>query len=393
MAIKERMSGNEAIAYAMKQINPDVMPAFPITPSTELPQMVSNYIANGEMDTEFIPVESEHSAMSAAIGASSAGARTMTATSSAGLAFMWEVLYVAASNRLPIAMAVVNRALSGPININCEHSDSMGARDSGWLQIYAENNQEAYDNFLQAYRIAEHADVKLPIMICQDGFIISHGVQNIELIEDDKVKSFVGSYNPEHFLLNEKEVCSVGPYAITNFGMEAKKAQAHAMDNAKQVILDVAAEFEKVSGRKYGLYEGYELEDAEYVIVAIGSVCGTIKDAIDELRAQGIKAGLLKVRVFRPFPAEEFTAALKKAKAVAIMDRAESYSSQGGPLGSELMAAMYRAHLKAESINIVYGLCGRDVNVAEIKDVYAQLKDIEKNGAAGREYQYLGLRD
>ena len=188
-------------------------------------------------------------------------------------------------------------------------------------------------------------------------------------------------------------VCSVGPYAITNFGMEAKKAQAHAMDNAKQVILDVAAEFEKVSGRKYGLYEGYELEDAEYVIVAIGSVCGTIKDAIDELRAQGIKAGLLKVRVFRPFPAEEFTAALKKAKAVAIMDRAESYSSQGGPLGSELMAAMYRAHLKAESINIVYGLCGRDVNVAEIKDVYAQLKDIEKNGAAGREYQYLGLRD
>lgn len=393
MAIKERMSGNEAIAYAMKQINPDVMPAFPITPSTELPQMVSNYIANGEMDTEFIPVESEHSAMSAAIGASSAGARTMTATSSAGLAFMWEVLYVAASNRLPIAMAVVNRALSGPININCEHSDSMGARDSGWLQIYAENNQEAYDNFLQAYRIAEHVDVKLPIMICQDGFIISHGVQNIELIEDDKIKAFVGDYNPEHFLLNEKEVCSVGPYAITNFGMEAKKAQAHAMDNAKQVILDVAAEFEKISGRKYGLYEGYELDDAEYVIVAIGSVCGTIKDAIDELRSQGVKAGLLKVRVFRPFPAEEFTAALKQAKAVAIMDRAESYSSQGGPLGSELMAAMYRAHLKAEAINIVYGLCGRDVNVAEIKDVYSQLKDIEKNGAAGREYQYLGLRD
>ncbi|MBR5336567.1 MAG: pyruvate ferredoxin oxidoreductase [Lachnospiraceae bacterium] len=393
MAIKERMSGNEAIAYAMKQINPDVMPAFPITPSTELPQMVSNYIANGEMDTEFIPVESEHSAMSAAIGASSAGARTMTATSSAGLAFMWEVLYVAASNRLPIAMAVVNRALSGPININCEHSDSMGARDSGWLQIYAENNQEAYDNFLQAYRIAEHKDVKLPIMICQDGFIISHGVQNIELLEDDKVKNFVGEYHPEHYLLKEDEVCSVGPYAITNFGMEGKKAQAHAMDSAKKVILDVAAEFEKVSGRKYGLYEGYELEDAEYVIVAIGSVCGTIKDAIDELRSQGVKAGLMKVRVFRPFPAEEFTDAIKGAKAVAIMDRAESYSSQGGPLGSELMAAMYRGHLKAEAINIVYGLCGRDVNVAEIREVYAQLKDIEKNGAAGREYQYLGLRD
>ena len=393
MAIKDRMSGNEAIAYAMKQINPDVMPAFPITPSTELPQMVSNYIANGQMDTEFIPVESEHSAMSAAIGASSAGARTMTATSSAGLAFMWEVLYVAASNRLPIAMALVNRALSGPININCEHSDSMGARDSGWLQIYAEDNQEAYDNFVQAYRIAEHADVKLPIMICQDGFIISHGVQNIELLEDEKVKAFVGEYNPDHFLLNEKEVCSVGPYAITNFGMEAKKAQAHAMDNAKQVILDVAAEFEKISGRKYGLYEGYRLEDADYVIVAIGSVCGTIKDAIDELRDNGVKAGLMKVRVFRPFPGEEFAAALKNAKSVAIMDRAESYSSQGGPLGSELMAAMYRAKTKAETVNIVYGLCGRDVSVSDIKNVYTQLEDVAKNGAAGREYQYLGLRD
>ena len=229
MSIKERMSGNEAIAYAMKQINPDVMPAFPITPSTELPQFVSTYVANGEMDTEFIPVESEHSAMSAAIGASAAGARTMTATSSAGLAYMWEVLYVAASNRLPIALACVNRALSGPININCEHSDSMGARDSGWIQIYAEDNQEAYDNFVQAYRIAEHADVRLPIMICQDGFIISHGVQNIELLEDEKVKAFVGEYNPEHYLLNPDEVNAVGPYAITNFGMEAKKAQAHAI--------------------------------------------------------------------------------------------------------------------------------------------------------------------
>lgn len=393
MSIKERMSGNEAIAYAMKQINPDVMPAFPITPSTELPQFVSTYIANGEMDTEFIPVESEHSAMSAAIGSSAAGARTMTATSSAGLAYMWEVLYVAASNRLPIALACVNRALSGPININCEHSDSMGARDAGWIQIYAEDNQEAYDNFVQAYRIAEHKDVRLPIMICQDGFIISHGVQNIELLEDDKVKNFVGEYDPEHYLLNKDEVNAVGPYAITNFGMEAKKAQAHAMECAKQVILDVAAEYEKISGRKYGLYEGYRLEDAEYVIVAIGSVCGTAKDAIDELREAGVKAGLMKVRVFRPFPGEEFVEALKGAKAVAIMDRAESFSSQGGPLGSELMAAMYRGKVSAEAINIVYGLCGRDVSVSDIKDVYKQLEDIAVNGAEGKEYQYLGLRD
>ncbi len=394
MAVKERMSGNEAVAYAMKQINPDVMPAFPITPSTELPQFVSSYIANGEMDTEFIPVESEHSAMSAAIGAEAAGARTMTATSSAGMALMWEMLYVAASNRLPIALALVNRALSGPLNINCEHSDSMGARDAGWIQIYAEDNQEAYDNFVQAYRIAEHKDVMLPIMICQDGFIISHGVQNIELLEDEKVKAFVGEYEPEHYLLNEKETMAVGPYAVTNYGMEAKRAQAQAMINAKQVILDVAAEYEKISGRKYGFFEEYRLEDADYAIVAIGSACGTTKDAIDELRAKGIKAGLLKVRVFRPFPGAEMAEALKNCKAIAIMDRCESYSANGGPLAAELSAALFKAKSTAEVLKIVYGLNGRDFTVEDAKRLYEDLADIAAHGNhETEEYRYIGLRD
>ena len=394
MAVKERMSGNEAVAYAMKQINPDVMPAFPITPSTELPQFVSSYIANGEMDTEFIPVESEHSAMSAAIGAEAAGARTMTATSSAGMALMWEMLYVAASNRLPIALALVNRALSGPLNINCEHSDSMGARDAGWIQIYAEDNQEAYDNFIQAYRIAEHKDVMLPIMICQDGFIISHGVQNIELLEDEKVKAFVGEYEPEHYLLNEKETMAVGPYAVTNYGMEAKRAQAQAMINAKQVILDVAAEYEKISGRKYGFFEEYRLEDADYAIVAIGSACGTTKDAIDELRAKGIKAGLLKVRVFRPFPGAEMAEALKNCKAIAIMDRCESYSANGGPLAAELSAALFKAKSTAEVLKIVYGLNGRDFTVEDAKKLYEDLADIAAHGNhETEEYRYIGLRD
>ena len=394
MAVKERMSGNEAVAYAMKQINPDVMPAFPITPSTELPQFVSSYIANGEMDTEFIPVESEHSAMSAAIGAEAAGARTMTATSSAGMALMWEMLYVAASNRLPIALALVNRALSGPLNINCEHSDSMGARDAGWIQIYAEDNQEAYDNFIQAYRIAEHKDVMLPIMICQDGFIISHGVQNIELLEDEKVKAFVGEYEPEHYLLNEKETMAVGPYAVTNYGMEAKRAQAQAMMNAKQVILDVAAEYEKISGRKYGFFEEYRLEDADYAIVAIGSACGTTKDAIDELRAKGIKAGLLKVRVFRPFPGAEMAEALKNCKAIAIMDRCESYSANGGPLAAELSAALFKAKSTAEVLKIVYGLNGRDFTVEDAKKLYEDLADIAAHGNhETEEYRYIGLRD
>lgn len=390
--IPQRMSGNEAVAEAIRQINPDVMPAFPITPSTEIPQFVSSMISNGVIDTEFIPVESEHSSMSAAIGSEAAGARTLTATSSCGLAFMWEVLYVAASNRLPIMLELVNRALSGPININAEHSDSMGARDSGWLQIYAENNQEAYDNTLQAYRIAEHPDVKLPIMVCQDGFITSHAVENITLLPDEPVKAFVGEYHPEHYLLKEDESMALGPYAVSPYCMEAKRAQAQGMINAKKVILEVAEEFEKLSGRKYGFYEGYRLEDAELAIVAIGSVCGTIKDAIDELRSQGKKVGLLKIRVFRPFPGEEFAAALKDCKAIAIMDRSEGYNANGGPLGAEVTAALYRAKSKAETVNIIYGLSGRDVKVTDIERLYGKLEKLAQGENVFGPYPYLGLR-
>lgn len=389
-----RMSGNEAVAHAIKQINPDVMPAFPITPSTEIPQFVAAMIANGEIDTEFIPVESEHSSMSAAIGSSAAGARTLTATSSCGLAFMWEVLYVAASNRLPIAMAVVNRGLTGPLNINAEHSDSMGARDSGWLQIYAENNQEVYDNFLQAYRIAEHPDVKLPIMICQDGFITSHAVENITLWDDDKMKKFVGTYEPEHYLLKSDEVMAVGPYAASGYCMEAKKAQAEAMKRAKKVILDVAKEFESLTGQSYGFFEGYRLEDAEYAIVAIGSVCGTAKDAVDALREKGLRAGLLKIRVFRPFPAEEIAKALKNCRAIAIMDRSEGYNAVGGPLGAEVTAALYRAKSHAEVVNIMYGLSGRDVRVEDLEDVFDHLVKLgDGEHAYDEPCPYLGLRE
>lgn len=391
--ILERMSGNEAVAHAIKQVEPDVMPAFPITPSTELPQFVSNFIANGEIDTEFIPVESEHSSMSAAIGASAAGARALTATSSCGLALMWEVLYVAASNRLPLCMAVVNRALSGPLNINSEHSDSMGARDSGWIQIYAENNQEAYDNFIQAYRISEHKDVMLPIMICQDGFITSHAVENITLMETEDVKKFVGTYEPEHFLLNPEEPMAVGPYAVSNYCMEAKRAQAQAMMNAKQVILDVADEFRELTGRGFGLFEEYCLDDAEYAIVAIGSACGTIKDAVDKMRSEGKKVGLLKVRVFRPFPGKEMAEALKGCKAVGIFDRCESYSANGGPLGAELMAAMYRNKNQAETVNYIYGLSGRDLTVEQVEETFGELMQTAEEGTAGNTYRYIGLRD
>ena len=392
MAIKERMSGNEAVAYAIRQVNPDVMPAFPITPSTEIPQMVSTYIANGEMDTEFIPVESEHSSMSATIGAEAAGARSLTATSSAGLALMWEELLLAASNRMPCALALVNRTLSGPININCDHSDGMGARDTGWIQIYAENNQEAYDNFIQAYPIAEHADVHLPIMICQDGFITSHAVENIELLEDDEVKNFVGTYEPEEYLLNPGKPISVGPYSVSNYAMEAKKNQEIALENSKAVILEVAKKFEALSGRSYGLFEEYRTEDAEYIMLLIGSAAGTAKAAVDELREQGKKVGVLKLRVFRPFPADEIAHALRHCKAVAIMDRCESYNGNGGPLGSEVTAALFKNRVMITAVNYIYGLAGRDFTVDHVKDIFAEMEDDLKNGRETKQYQYVGLR-
>ena len=393
MAVRERLSGNEAVAIALRQINPDVFPAFPITPSTEIPQYFASYVANGQVETEFIPVESEHSSMSAAIGASAAGARSLTATSSCGLAYMWEELYIAASNRLSLALALVNRALSGPININCDHSDSMGARDAGWIQIYAENNQEAYDNMVQAFRISEHADVRLPIMICQDGFITSHAVENIELLEDDTVKEFVGEYDPENYLLNPDCPMAVGPYSITDYYMEAKRNQAEGMRNAKQVVLDIAKAFEKISGRSYGLFETYEMDDAEYAVVIIGSAAGTTKDAIDELRAKGERVGLIKIRLFRPFPAEEIADALKQVKAVAIMDRAEGYSNQGGPLGADVMAALYRARADVLAVNYVYGLGGRDVRVEDMEGVFETLKQIAEDGEVKEAYRYLGIRE
>lgn len=392
MSIKERMSGNEAVAYAIRQINPDVMPAFPITPSTEIPQMVSTYIANGQVDTEFIPVESEHSAMSAAIGAEAAGARTLTATSSAGLALMWEELLLAASNRMPIALALVNRTLSGPININCDHTDGMGARDTGWIQIYSENNQEAYDNFIQAFPIAEDSRVHLPIMICQDGFITSHAVENIELLEDEPVKKFVGEYQPQEYLLNPGKPIAVGPYSVSNYAMEARKNQELAMENSKEVILEVAKKFADMSGRQYGLFEEYKTEDADYIMLIMGSAAGTAKEAVDELREQGKKVGALKLRVFRPFPEKEIAEALKNCKAVAIMDRCESYNGNSGPLGSEVTAGLYRNKVMIEAVNYIYGLAGRDFTVNHAKDIFAELEAVCKEGKPVEQHKYIGLR-
>lgn len=392
MSVRERLSGNEASAIAMKQINPDVVAAFPITPSTEIPQYFSTFVSNGSVDTEFVAVESEHSAMSACIGAEAAGGRAMTATSANGLSFMWEMIYIASSMRLPIVMSLVNRAVSGPLNIHNDHSDAMGVRDAGWIMLFSENNQEAYDNLIMAHRIAEHEKVLLPLMVCQDGFITSHSIENIELIEDDKAKSFVGSYHPKHYLLNEKEPISMGPLDLQAYLFEHKKQQAQAMIDAKDVILEVAKDFEKLTGRAYGFFEGYQLEDAEIAIVCMNSTAGTTKFVVDNLRAKGIKAGLLKLRVYRPFPASEIANALSHLKAVAILDKADSLNAAGGALYTDVTSAMYQNQNDVLALNYIYGIGGRDTKAEDIELVFMDLVDVAKEGKIVEPYRYLGLR-
>lgn len=392
MSIRERLSGNEAAATAMKQINPDVVAAFPITPSTEIPQYFSTFVSNGSVDTEFVAVESEHSAMSACVGAEAAGSRAMTATSSNGLSFMWEMIYIASSLRLPIVMSLVNRAVSGPLNIHNDHSDAMGVRDAGWIMLFSENNQEAYDNLLMAHRIAEHKDVLLPLMVCQDGFITSHSIETIDLLEDDKVKDFVGTYKPDHYLLNHNEPISMGPLDLQGYLFEHKAAQAEAMKNAKKVILEVAEEFEKLTGRKYNLFEEYKLDDAEIAIVCMNSTAGTAKFVVDDLRSKGIKAGLLKVRVFRPFPAEEIAKALSHLKAVAVLDKADSLNAAGGALFTDITSGMYVNNINVPAVSYIYGIGGRDTKCDDIEKVYTDLEDIVKTGKIDNPYRYLGLR-
>ena len=392
MKIRERLSGNEAVATAMKQINPDVVAAFPITPSTEIPQYFSTFVANGTVDTEFVAVESEHSAMSACIGAEAAGARAMTATSANGLSFMWEMIYIASSMRLPIVMNLVNRAVSGPLNIHNDHSDAMGVRDSGWIMLFSENNQEAYDNTLMAHRIAEHKDVQLPLMVCQDGFITSHSIENIELLDDDTVKDFVGTYKPEHYLLNSNEPIAMGPLDLQAFLFEHKAQQAEAMKNAKKVILDVAKDFEKITGRKYSFFEEYRMEDSEIAIVCMNSTAGTTKFVVDSLRNKGIKAGMLKLRVFRPFPAEEIAKALENQKAVAVLDKANSLNAAGGALFEDVTSAMYVNNKKVPMVNYIYGIGGRDTTSTDIESVFDDLIDICNGRKIVSPYRYLGLR-
>jgi pyruvate ferredoxin oxidoreductase alpha subunit len=395
MSSFEALSGNEAVATAMRQINPDVVAAYPITPQTSTVQAFAGFVADGLVDTEFVTVESEHSAMSACVGASAAGARVMTATASNGMALMWEILYIAASTRCPIVMSLVSRALSGPANIHCDHADVMGMRDSGWIILFSENGQEAYDNLIQAVRIGEHPDVLLPVVVCQDGFITSHGVERVEVYNDAEVKALVGEYHARWPLLDLDNPKTYGPVSFHEHYYEHKRQQIEAMQKARQVIVDVAQEFNQNFRRQYGLFEPYQLEDAEVAVVVANSTAGTTKAVVDRLREEGIKAGLLKPRVFRPFPGKEMADALRHLKAIAVLDRSISFGAMdnAGPLFLELTAALAVHGAQMPVANYVYGIGGRDVLPHEIESVYLDMVRAAETGEVERIVTYLGVRE
>lgn len=387
------VTGNEAVAEALKQVNPDVCATYPITPQTDMMQRFAGFASNGKVKTEIILVESEHSAMSAAIGASAGGGRVITATSSQGLALMWEMLFIASGLRLPIVMPLVNRALSAPLNIHGDHSDGMGARDCGWIQLWSENAQEAYDNTVQAFRIAEHMDIRLPVMVCMDGFIISHSIERIEYLDDDIVKNFAGEYKQLNPMLDIKKPVSYGPLILPDYYMEYRKAHADVMSQASKVVLDVAKEFEKVSKRKYGLFESYKLDDAEIGIVILNSAAGTSKDVIDEFRQKGIKAGLLKPRLFRPFPYSEIGDALKHLKAVCVLDRADAFGGSFGPMYMDIATSLYPYKEKPVLLNKIYGLGGRDYLPDHAKAVLNELVEVAKTGKVKSAKEYIAVRE
>jgi pyruvate ferredoxin oxidoreductase alpha subunit len=385
------VTGNQAVAEAFRQLNPDVMPAYPITPSTGIMESFTSFVSNGKVDTEMILVESEHSAMSAAIGAAAAGGRVATATSSQGMALMWEMLHIASGYRLPIVMSLVNRALSAPLNIHGDLSDGMTMRDCGWIQLFSENAQEAYDNTVMAYRIAEHKDVRLPIAVNLDGFIISHSIESMQFITDEDVKKFVGDYIAIDPLLDMDNPKSIGALVLPDYYMEHKRAQHEAMINAKKVVQDVSAEFAKLTGRNYGLFEAYRLDDADVVLIALNSAAGTIKDEVDRYREKGVKAGLLKPRLFRPFPYEEVGAALKNAKAICVMDRADSYGGYG-PLFMEIASAVQSIRGPV-MFNKIYGLGGRDLMPLDVDKVIDETAEVTKTGKIKKMKEYITVRN
>jgi len=399
--ILKGMNGDEAVAYAVKQVNPDIVAAYPITPQTIIVERFSEYVADGLVDTEFVAVESEHSALSSCVGAAAAGARAFTATAANGLALMWEITYIAASLRLPIVMAVANRALSGPINIHNDHSDSMGARDSGWIQIYCENSQEVYDACIEAWRMGEHPDVQLPVMVCLDGFTLSHTMENVLTIPDDEVKEFIGErefitvrghMGETEFRLNPETPLTMGPLDLQDFYFEHKLQQVEAMKHALEAIPDVDAKYTKVSGRRYEMLDPYRMEDAEVAIMGLGSTMGTVRHVVDGLREEGVKAGMIKMRVFRPFPTEKLIEVVEDVPVVGVLDKAASFGAPGGPLYEEVKTAFYDEADRPLIADYIYGLGGRDASPTLIREVFKGLEEIRSRGEVAEKVSYMGVR-
>ena len=390
---KLALTGNEAGAWAFRHCKPDTAAAFPITPQTEMMHKFAEFVADGDVDTELVLVESEHSAMSATVGMSAAGARAFTATSANGLALMWEIVYIAASTRLPIVMAVVNRALSAPINIHGDHSDTMGARDTGWIQIYSENSQEVYDNIIQAYKIAEDKRVYLPVMVTLDAFILSHTTEIVELLDEDEALKFVGEERTPHFsLLDVNNPVTVGPLDLQDYYMEHKRQQIEAMKHAPEVISEVGKAYGDLTGRYYDFFEAYRCDDAEVVILALGSTAGTTRLAVDRLRERGEKVGLIKLRVFRPFPHQKLAELLQKFKVVGIMDKSASFGAQGGPVFTETRSAMLGIQNPPLMVNFLYGLGGRDIRAKDLEQIFENLLQYRTNPPDDL-FQIWGVRE
>jgi len=400
------VNGDEAVAYAVKQSLVDVVSAYPITPQTIIVEKFSEFVANGEVHTEFVAVESEHSALSVVVGAAAAGARAFTATSSQGLALMWEILHIASAFRLPIVMAVANRALSAPINIHCDHSDAYGMRDSGWVQLFVENVQEAYDTTIQAFKIAEDERVLLPVAVNLDGFFLSHTLENIYMLPDEVVHEFLGGYRKvpkvkvDYYgeevplALNPARPLTFGPLDLYDYYFEHKVHIEDAMKRVPEVVREVNEQWFELSGRRYGdgVLDTYGVEDAEVIVTVLGSTAGTVRYVAKKLRREGHKVGVVRIRMYRPFPHREIAEILKYAKVVGVMDRGMSFGSYG-PSYLDIAASLYDLKERPLLVNYIYGLGGRDVPPDLVEAMFRELLEIARVGVVKEKVRFLGLRE
>ncbi len=395
MAEKKMFSatGNQMVADAMRQVNPDVMAAYPITPQTTIVEGYAKFVADGKVTTEYVAVESEHSALSACIGASAAGARVATATSSQGLAFMWEELHIASGMRCPIVMANANRALSAPINIHGDHSDIMGARDTGWIIMFAETAQEAYDNTIISFKVAEDPDVLLPVLTSLDGFVTTHAMDCCVMEEDQVVKDYVGDYKPLYPLLDTDKPVGQGMFATLGNGyMKYKLTERRAIDDSMSAIEKHGKEWAEITGRPFDVVDCWGTEDADYIIVVLGSCAGNVRFQARQMRAQGKKVGVVRPRIFRPFPAAQIAEACKGAKAIGVIDRSDSFGSPHAPLALEVRAALYEAGLQVPVSDFIAGLGGADITLEQISEAFSDLEQRAQGVGTGA-IKYLGIEE